>query len=103
MKSARELTRTSLLAGLLFAPSAAFGDTSAPSSPPVQQPSLENRDENTVICKLTPAVTGTRLGGGRECRTKLEWKQRELDAQQTVRHIQRIGLDDRAFAKGGGP
>jgi len=62
MKNALEFVRPSLLAGLLFAPSVAFGDTSPPAPPPVQQPSVGNQDETILICKLTPVITGTRLG-----------------------------------------
>jgi hypothetical protein len=63
-----------------------------PDAPPAPLPDKAAANENQVVCRLAPPVTGTRFSGGRECRTILEWKQREQDAQTTVRHIQRIGL-----------
>ena len=74
-------------------PVAATGDASAP--PPQSQD--QRVSENTIVCRLTPATTGTRFGAGKVCRTILEWKQLQADAQQTVRHIQRMGLDDRVL------
>lgn len=76
----------------------AIGDASAPP-----QSQGERISENTVVCRLTPATTGTRFGAGKVCRTILEWKQLQADAQQTVRHIQRMGLDDRVLGGKTGP
>ena len=88
----------SLLAALPLAPSAVLAGiptlAQAPIQPPLPataQPQVQEQSENTVICKMTPSITGSRLGGGRECRTVLEWKLREQDAQRMVRQLQRTG------------
>jgi hypothetical protein len=88
-------TQPALPAQNVGQPLAASGNASAP---PQQG---ERVSENTVVCHLTPATTGTRFGAGKVCRTILEWKQLQADAQQTTRHIQRMGLDDRVIGKSG--
>jgi hypothetical protein len=80
---------------------AAAQETASPASPGVPpaaaatDSSGANLDE--IVCKTTPPPTGSRLGGGRECRTQREWNQREVDAQTALRHQQ-----DQGFKKGGG-
>ena len=58
-------------------------DTSTAQPPP--------DDPDQIICKMSPPVTGTRIGGGRECHTKREWDQRQKDSQEEVEHGQEIG------------
>ena len=54
---------------------------------PGQEEQPQSGDE--MVCRMSPATTGTRLGGGRECHKKREWDQREYDAQRAVQQQQR--------------
>ena len=45
-------------------------------------------DANQIICKSGPPPTGTRLGGTRVCKTKLQWEQERQEAQQNLSHDQ---------------
>ena len=49
-----------------------------------------NLDE--VVCKNSPATTGSRLGGGRECHTVREWNDRQRQAQDATRQQQVTGF-----------
>ncbi len=54
------------------------------------QASATNPDE--IVCKMTPAPTGSRLGGGRECHSQREWDQHERDARKALEDKQMHGL-----------
>jgi hypothetical protein len=57
--------------------------TAAPASP------SSNPDE--VICRMSPATTGSRLGGGRECHTQHEWEAMRRQAQENLSNQQMQG------------
>ena len=63
----------------------------APGAVPQQTEANVNLDE--IVCKNSPATTGTRLGGGRECHSVREWNQREKQAQDITRQQQVMGLN----------
>lgn len=66
------------------AASAAASTAAAPAKPSA-------RDPNEVVCK-TIEVIGTRLGGGRICKTRAEWAQTRRDAHDAVDGAQRNSL-----------
>jgi hypothetical protein len=60
---------------LLAGQSAALGDAATPSTQPPDKAAADKPGDNDqIVCRFVPAVTGTRLGGRKECRTKLAWK-----------------------------
>lgn len=62
----------------------------AQTAPATADNSGVNLDE--IVCKASPPATGTRLGGGRECHTVRQWKEREQQAQDIVRQQQSVGV-----------
>ncbi len=50
-------------------------------------------DLNRIVCKSTPAPTGTRLGAGRTCRTQREWDEIQKQDQAALKDLQLKGLD----------
>jgi hypothetical protein len=59
---------------------------------PAQQTASELVNLDEVVCRNEAPATGTRLGGGRECRTVREWKQREQQAQDITRKAEIVGF-----------
>ena len=51
-------------------------------------------DPSRIVCKSTPAPTGTRLGGGRTCRTQREWEEIQKRDQDELKLIQEKGLHE---------
>ena len=49
-------------------------------------------DLDQVVCKEAPPQIGSRLGGGRECHSEREWRKRQQESQDTLRHQQRMGF-----------
>jgi hypothetical protein len=49
-----------------------------------------NLDE--IVCRETPPTTGTRFGGGRECHSVRQWRQRQEDSQRILRQQQKVGF-----------
>jgi hypothetical protein len=49
-------------------------------------------DPNQVICKREE-VTGSRLGGPKECHTRHDWDQMSIDAREGVSNVQNRGQD----------
>jgi len=45
-----------------------------------------------MICQISAPMTGTRLGGGRECHTRRDWDRRQHDAQLLVQKKQSLGF-----------
>lgn len=58
-------------------------------------------DPDQIICKTTAPVTGSRLGGGRECRTQREWDEREKASQKDLMDKQAHGLQSCIGSCGG--
>lgn len=46
------------------------------------------RKPDRKICKVEPPPTGSRMGGGRVCRTAADWKMDEQLAQRSIEHTQ---------------
>ena len=70
-----------LIAGLATTVVTDFSYADPPSNEASQAAPL---DPNEIICKVTPPATGSRIGGGRECLTRIEWDQRKKDAQAAL-------------------
>ena len=81
------------LLGVLALSGAAVGQTTGtpaqPMSFPAQPPS---GDKDQIICRDTPAATGTRLRGERQCRTKRDWDQQMRDSQDILNYWQKQGM-----------
>jgi hypothetical protein len=58
------------------------------SAPPSSQPANKADPADRLICRHTE-VTGSHLGGKRECHTKREWDQMAHDAEDGVNNAQR--------------
>jgi cytoskeletal protein RodZ len=71
------------------APATAAPATAAPALPPSANAET-NLDE--VVCKQTPPTTGTRFGGGRECHTARQWRDRQIEAARILQQQQRVGF-----------
>ena len=74
---------------------ASADETPAPAAPaatPAPAPDANAPNLDEVICRTSPAPTGSRLGGGRECRTRREWNQMQHDAQDSARQQQMMSL-----------
>jgi hypothetical protein len=66
--------------------------TAAPAPTPAAAQSQSadvNLDE--VVCRTSAPATGTRLGGGRECHTVREWRDREAESQRILQQQQSVG------------
>lgn len=78
-------------------PVAAFSDSAPPASPA----QAAGSDPDQIVCKTTPPVTGSRLGGGRECHTQREWDDREKASQRDLMDKQMHGLQSCIGSCGG--
>jgi len=64
------------------------GDTAAPAAEAAPPKHKDGRDPNEVVCKTTEVI-GTRLGGGRICKTRAEWAETRRDAHDATDDAQR--------------
>ncbi len=62
-----------------------FADPTQPAGTAAAAPA---NDPDEIVCKLTAAPTGTRLGGGRECHTQRDWNVHEKEAQKVTQDKQ---------------
>jgi hypothetical protein len=58
-------------------------------------------DPDEVMCKSSPAPTGSRLGGSRECHTQREWDNRMRESQRITSGNQMMGLQGPLNSPGG--
>jgi hypothetical protein len=72
--------------GLATAAIAQSAGTSAPANSTVSDP-------DRIVCHDSPAPTGTRLGGRRECHTQKQWDMMRQQDQQTINSVQMKGLN----------
>ena len=92
--SSRPWLAAALVIGL-FAPAApAFADqapnnTGAPSNSDAKTPPAGSQDE--IVCKREE-VTGSRLGGHKECHPRRVWEQMSADARDEVDRNQNTGF-----------
>ena len=80
------------------APAATVSQPAAPPAPQMAQtpaPAPQS-DPDQIVCKPMPAQTGSRIGGGRECRTQREWDQRMKESQSILNGSQLRGLEGSA-------
>jgi len=84
MNVSRKFMLFASLAALLLSQGEALGDPTTQST----QLADKTADENQVLCRFTQPVTGTRLGGGMECRPKVERTQAQdpLPGKPTMQH-----------------
>ena len=78
---------------VLFLVLAAAGQEAAQPAPSTQEKPpivIEGKRREKKVCKKMEAPTGSRLGGGRVCRTAFDWKLSEQAAEQALeKHRQR--------------
>ena len=74
---------------------AAVPSTAAASAAAQSASAGINLDE--VVCKQSAPTTGTRFGGGRECHTARQWRDRQVESERLLRQQQTVG-----FAGSGG-
>ncbi len=65
--------------------------SSTPSAVTAQPAPAANSDPNKMVCKNTPAKIGSRIGGGRECRTQREWDDITAQNQREIEKMQASG------------
>ncbi len=65
---------------MILAAAALAAATSATAETPRQ-----NQDEQRQVCRRIDAVTGSRLGARRVCRSAAEWRAMEEEEQRAVR------------------
>jgi hypothetical protein len=70
-------------AGPLLAQNATATATSAPATA---------EDPDRIVCHMSAAPTGTRLGKSRECHTQRQWDEMRQQEQQSVNDMQSSGL-----------
>ena len=79
-----------LIAAVVAAPPPA-----APTASSKAPSATASADAEKVVCRRT-ANTGSRLGGSKECLTKAQWADRDVQNAQLTREIQ-----DRGYQKPG--
>jgi hypothetical protein len=72
----------------------------APQAAPAPAASTAS-DPDEVVCRMSPAATGSRLGGARECHTAREWDNRMRESQRVVNGTQMMGLAGPLSGPGG--
>ena len=72
-------------AGALAVPAAAQAPTDQSAAPAAQKA----RDPNRVICERQEVI-GSRLGGGRICKTAQQWEQSRQQSRSDVDEMQRF-------------
>jgi hypothetical protein len=79
--------------GILGIASPAFAAVSADPTTPsaTAAPANPSSNPDEIICRMSPATTGSRLGGGRECHTQHEWEAMRRQAQQNLNNQQMQG------------
>ena len=80
------------------APTAPASQTAQATTAPAAQAASATSDNSGVnldeiVCRNTPAPTGSRLGGGRECHSVRQWNQREKEAQDITRKAEQEGFN----------
>lgn len=60
--------------------------TTATSTP------ASTEDPNRIVCHMSAAPTGSRLGSSRECHTQRQWDEMHQQQKQTVNDMQSKGL-----------
>jgi hypothetical protein len=50
-------------------------------------------DDDKIVCEAPKEITGSRLGAKRDCRTKAQWRQYELDRQRLHQDLLRDGMN----------
>ena len=80
------------------APAATVSQPAAPPAPQIAQTPAPAPQSNPdqIVCKPMPAQTGSRIGGGRECRTQREWDRRMKQSQAILNGSQLRGLEGSA-------
>ncbi len=76
----------------------AFADPAQTGAPVASAPV---NDPDEIICKVEPAPTGSRLGGGRECHTRHDWDERTKAAQKATQDQEMRGLAGTPGGPGG--
>ena len=74
-----------------LSPGAAPPAPSGVAPPPTSDAAVAPSDADKVICRRT-ANTGSRLGGAKECLTKAQWTDRDVQNAQMTRDIQARGF-----------
>jgi hypothetical protein len=66
---------------------------SAPAASTVAPtPAAATEDSDRVVCRMSPAPTGSRLGSSRECHTQKQWDMMHQQAQENVNNMQVRGM-----------
>jgi len=87
------LIAVSVLAGAALAdetpppPAPPLGETATSPAPQPDAQAAE-ADDQKVVCRKEEAMTGSRLGTRKICRTVAEWRRISESAKQTVQEIQ---------------
>lgn len=75
-----------------FADPAQTGNSAASGAAMLQtNAAAPESNPDQIVCRATPALTGSRLGGGRACLTQREWDLRTKSAQEALVHQQLSG------------
>jgi hypothetical protein len=64
----------------------------APASAAVSTSAAATEDQDRVVCRMSPAPTGSRLGSSRECHTQKQWDMMHQQAQENVNNMQLQGM-----------
>jgi hypothetical protein len=80
-------------AGVALADPDAATSAPAPAATAVAPaPVASAEDADRVICRMSPAPTGSRLGSSRECHTQKQWDMMHQQAQENVNNMQVRGM-----------
>jgi len=71
------------------------------ASRPQAVPASTASDPDEIVCRASPAPTGSRLGGSRECHTVRDWDRRQKESQSIVSGSQMMGLAGPLNSPGG--
>jgi len=66
--------------------------TPAAAAPPVAPAESANVNLDEVVCRQSAPTTGTRFGGGRECHTVRQWRERQAESERILRQQQTVGF-----------
>jgi hypothetical protein len=90
----RSLVLVGMIVGTVASAASAFAQ-----SAPTPSPAAATEDPDRVVCHMSPAPTGSRLGSSRECHTQKQWDQMRLQQQQNVNGMQMQGLNSQPGGK----
>ncbi len=87
------LIAVSILAGAAWAeettpPPPPSGEATTTTTPEQPAPEAADSNDQKVVCRKEEAMTGSRLGARKICRTVAEWRRISETAKQTVEEIQ---------------